>query len=146
MVPSKSGGMNDQLVSNTTVSFLESGRMLARVSNAAAVVAGVGSVIVHSAIRLLFAGSMLCWLVEVWFAVRVHIDASLFRQLAGESESSWKRLDELLTSYGYHRPSENCSVSDRASRAMALWRHQVATLAIQLASLAIALLCEVTGI
>jgi hypothetical protein len=138
--------MNDQLVSNTTASFLESGRMLAPVSNAAAVVAGVGGVTVHSAVRLLFVGSMLCWLVECWFAVRVHIDASLFRQLAGEPESNWRRLDELLTSYGRHRPSDNGNVSDRACRAMALWRRQIATLVIQLASLGAALLFEVTGI
>ena len=97
--------MNVQVDSSLTASFLESGQMLAKAGNAAAVVAGITGVTVYSdAVRLLLAGSMLCWVFECWFAVRVRIDASLFRQLAGESEGEWRRLDELLIEWGFPRP------------------------------------------
>jgi hypothetical protein len=75
--------MNAELDSRVTASFLESGQ-LANASHAAAVVAGFGAVAAHSAVAgFLFSSSMLCWLCECWFAVRVAIDASLFRRLAG---------------------------------------------------------------
>jgi hypothetical protein len=138
--------MNAQLDSSMTASFLESGQTLASAGNVAAVVAGVAGATVHLAVvRLLFAASMLCWLVECWFAVRVRIDALLFRQLAGESEGDWRRLDELLINWGFARSSKDSGVSDRGRGAVALWRNQAVTLAIQLATLLGAIVCEVTG-
>src|ERR1700733_8883941 len=128
--------MSVQVDSSLTASFLESGQTLAKAGNAAAVVAGITGVTVHSdAVRLLLAGSILCWLFECWFAVRVRIDMSFFRHLAGESESEWGRLDELLIEWGFPRPEEGRSASDRSHGAVALWRGQAITLAIQLASL-----------
>jgi hypothetical protein len=139
--------MNAQLDSSLTASFLESGQMLANVGNAAAVVAGIAGVTVHSAVaRLLVTGSISCWLIECWFAVRVKIDASLFRQMTRESEGDWRRLDELLVEWGFPRTPGDRSVDDRRCTAMKLWRSQAVTLVIQLAILATGVLFEVTGI
>jgi hypothetical protein len=139
--------MNVQVESSLTASFLESGQMLAKAGNAAAVIAGItGGIVYSAAVRLLLAGSMLCWLIECWFALRVRIDASLFRQLAGESQGEWRRLDELLVEWGFPRPAEDRSVSDRSRSAVALWRSQAVTLAIQLLSLVAAVLLEAIGI
>jgi hypothetical protein len=138
--------MNVRVDSSLTASFLESGQMLAHAANVAALVAGVASVTVHSAfVRVLLAGSMLCWLVECWFAVRVTIDASMFRQLAGESEGNWRRLDELLIDWGFPRMPEGRSVGNRSRCAITLWRRQAVTLAIQLATLVAAGILEATG-
>jgi hypothetical protein len=139
--------MSAQMDSNFTASLLESGEMLANAGNVAAVIAGIARVTVASAtVRLLLAGSMLCWLIGCWFAVRVRIDASLFRQLAGESQGDWRRLDELLIEWGFPHPAEERSASHRSRSAIALWRSQTVTLAIQLASLIAAVLLEATGI
>jgi hypothetical protein len=139
--------MNAQLDSSITASFLESGQMLANTGNAGAMVAGIAGVTAHSGFaRLLAIGSMLCWLIQCWFAVRVKIDASLFRQLAGQSERSWRRLDELLMEWGFPRTSEDGSLGDRKRGAMTLWRSQAVALAIQLAILAGAVLFEVNGV
>lgn len=135
--------MSAQLDSNLTASFLESGRTLAGLGNAAAVIAGLGSIAGHSKFgRLLFACSMFCWLAGCWFTVRVRIDAALFRQLAAEPESGWQRLDALLTAWGFLRTPIERSVEDRTRGAIALWRKQAFTLAIHLASLIVALLWE----
>jgi hypothetical protein len=139
--------MNVQVDSSLTASFLESGQMLAKAGNAGAVVAGITGALVYSAaVRLLLAGSILCWLFECWFAVRVRIDVSLFRQLAGKSQGEWHRLDELLIDWGFPCSAEDRSVTDRSRRAVALWRSQAVTLAIQLFSLVTAVLLEATGI
>jgi len=139
--------MNAQLDSSITASFLESGRTMANAGNVAAVVAGIAVAIVHSSVgRLLFAASMLCWLTGCWFAVRVSIDTALFRQLAGESECSWRRLDELLIDWRFRRTAEDRCVGDRQRSAVALWRGQAVTLAIQLVVLTAAVLWEVTGV
>jgi hypothetical protein len=136
--------VNTQLDSSLAASFLESGQILANASNAAAVVAGIAGLTLHSTIaRPLLAVSMLCWLIECWFAARVKIDASLFRQLSTESNDNWQQLDELLIDWGFPRTPESRSVGDRSRSAVALWKGQALALAIQLVTLAIVFLYEV---
>jgi hypothetical protein len=115
-----------------TASFLESGQALVNTGHAAAVIAGLGVVATHSAaVRLLFCGSMVCWVTECWFAVRVTIDASLFRHLACEPEDAWQRLDELRSEWGFRIARETRSAVDRQRGAIALWRRQAKALAVQ---------------
>lgn len=122
---------------SVTASFLESGRVLANAGHAGAVVAGIGIAFAHAPlVRMVFAASILCWLVECWLAVRVAIDASLFRVLAAESEDGGKKLDELLTGWGFGRHVKARSIPDRGRGALALWRGQVAVLAIELTAIA----------
>ena len=80
----------------------------------------------------MFDGSLVWWLVECWFAVRVAIDASLFRHLAGETEDRWRRLDELVAGWDLRRTAEARSTADRSRGAMTLWRMQAFALTIQL--------------
>jgi hypothetical protein len=138
--------MNAELDSRVTASFLESGQILANASHAAAVVAGFGTAAAHSAIAgLLFSSSMLCWLCECWFAVRVAIDASLFRRVADESEDGWRQVDEWMNACGFLRLSEGRSIADRARGAVALWRRQAVALAIQFAILIAAVFVQTEG-
>ena len=138
--------MNTGLDNRITASFLESGRMLARTSHTAALVAGIGSAAAHSTVpRIVFSGSLLCWLVECWFAVRVAIDASLFQHLAGEPEDQWRRLDELLDCWALRRTAEGRSTADRSRGAIALWRRQAVALTMQVVMVIAAFLLQVTG-
>jgi hypothetical protein len=137
-----STGLDDRI----TASFLESGRTLARASHTAALVAGIGSAAVQSTVaRIVFIGSLVCWLVECWLAVRVTIDASLFRHLAGDPEDHWRRLDELMDGWGLRRTTASRSAADRGRGAIGLWRRQAIALAMQLVTLITAVLLQARG-
>jgi len=139
--------MNSGLDNSITASFLESGWTLALTSHTAALVAGIGSVAAHSTVpRIVFSVSLVWWLVECLFAVRVTIDASLFRHLAGEPEDRWRRLDELVDGWGLRRTAQGRSTADRSRGTMALWRMQAVTLTIQLVMLIAAVFLQVMGL
>jgi len=130
-----------------TASVLDSGRTLASASNVAAIVAGISVALVHSkAVQIACTVSMLCWLVGCYFAVRVTIDASLFRQLAANHVEACGDLDEWLRRLGWLRGETDRSLTDRTRAALALWRRQVVLLALQLMALATAILLGVAGI
>jgi hypothetical protein len=131
---------------SATASVLDSGRTLASASNVAAVVAGINAVLGHSnAAQIACALSMLCWFVGCYFAVRVTIDASLFRQLAANHVEACGDLDEWLRRLGWLRGETDRSLTDRTRAALALWRGQVALLALQLMALATRILLGVAG-
>jgi len=122
------------------------GAVLANTGHAGAVVAGIGSAFTQApTIQMIFAASILCWLVGCWLAVRVAIDASLFRALAAEPEDGGKKLDELLTGWGLRRNLKERGMADRSRGALGLWRRQVAALAIQLTALAAAIVIQAVG-
>src|SRR5579864_219383 len=58
--------------------ILAAGQTLARVANAAAIVAGVACWLARGPTLFLLGLSVLLWLVQTWFAARVAIDRSLF--------------------------------------------------------------------
>src|ERR1039457_5256187 len=123
-----------------TRSFLGSGRVLANAGNAAAIVGGVGCVVagpVYS--RIVLAGSLLFWFVECWFAVRVAIDGSLFGVMAGDPGGGGGRVAGLVNRTG--RP-----LAERSRGALALWRKQIAALAVQLAALAAGIILRIANI
>lgn len=139
--------MNTGFDEHITSIFLESGQTLTLISHTAALLAGIGSATAHSTVpRAMFGGSLVWWLVECWFAVRVAIDAWLFRHLAGEPEDRWRRLDELLSGWGLRKTAQDRSAADRRRGAMALWRMQAVTLTIQLVMLIAAVLLQVVGL
>jgi hypothetical protein len=147
MEPFKDNQMNSTLDAIIIASFLESGRTLARASHTAALVAGIGSAAAPSTVpRILFSGSLMCWLVECWFAVRVTIDASLFRHLTGDSADGWRRLDQLLKVWRLRGTAEGRSTAERSRGAIALWRMQAVVLAIQLAMLIAAVILQAMGL
>lgn len=129
-----------------TASFLESGRVMANAGHAGAMIAGIGIAFSHTPlVRVIFAAAMLCWLVECWLAVRVAIDASLFRALALEPEDGGRKLDELLSGWGLRRQLTERSMADRSRAALALWRKQAAILAVELAAAVAGALIHVVG-
>ena len=128
--------VNAEFEYGVTAAFLDSGRSLASVANAGAIVAGIGSIMAGPTYgRIAFAVSILCWAVECWFAVRVRIDGALFRVLCA-NENSGRRLDEKLLSLGFACEPKERSASDRTRGAMKLWRKQVAAGLLQVATLA----------
>lgn len=126
--------MGDDFDCKATASFLDSGRVLAGAAHVGVVIAGLGCFIsLPIAARLFFAASILSWLAGCWFAVRVAIDASLFRALAGDPEL--QRLDALLARWGFLKQANERTLADRSLGALRLWRRQAMLLTIQLAAL-----------
>jgi hypothetical protein len=119
-----------------TAGFLESGQTLSHIGNAAAVIAALGfwyESFGASADAL--AVSLLLWLVQCWFAVRVAIDRSLFFTLAENGEESADWLDALLVDWKFLKSAKSRSLADRSRGALRLWRMQQAALVLQLAVL-----------
>ena len=106
-------------------SVLDSGRGVTRAANVGALIAGAGLLLpVPFPSRVAFAASLLCWIAGCWLAVRVAIDASLFRVFAeGDQEAVGEKLDQLLA---------RRKVVDRSRGALLLWRWQIAACFAQL--------------
>jgi hypothetical protein len=119
-----------------TAGFLESGQTLSHVANAAAVIAALGFWYESfGASADVLAASLLLWLVQCWFAVRVAIDRSLFFTLAESGEESAEWLDTLLVDWQLLKAAKSRSMADRSRGALRLWRIQQAALVLQLAVL-----------
>ena len=117
-----------------TAGFLDSGRTLSNIANAAAIIAGLST----SGIPLGL--SLAAWLVESWFAVRVAIDRSLFRTLAANPQDGADWLDALLVDWKLIKAAKSRSMADRSRGALGLWRMQAAALSVQLAALAVGII------
>ena len=127
-----------------TASLLRSDRVLANASNCAAVMAALGLLLSHSeAARLLFAASILCWPVAVYLGVRVAIDASLFRDLAGELADGGQALDKLLRDRGLLRARPERTLAERSRGAIKIWKRMIAIVAVQLAVVVAAIVIQV---
>jgi hypothetical protein len=125
-------------------SFLDSGRLLSNVSNCAAVIAALGALLARRNVeRLVFAGSMLFWPVVCYFALRVAIDASLFRAMGPAPADSGRALDELLHAWGLGNKKPARSIAERSHGALGLWKRTIVTAALQLVALAAALVMHV---
>jgi len=120
--------------------FLDSGRVLANAAHAAGAVAAIACLSrPHGLERLAIVASLLCWPVSCYFALRVAIDASLFRALAGDSEDGASHLDELLVRMRLRRRVVERSPMDRVNGALRLWRCQIVMLALQISPLILGL-------
>jgi hypothetical protein len=145
--PQEKSEMKPKFQCSVTASFLDSGQVLANAGHAAAVVAGVGVALEHSlAVRLLFAFSILCWPVGCYFAVRVAVDRSLFRVLAGDPENGGRLLDELLQSWSFAKGGKERSMEDRSRGALALLRRLAIFVTVQLAALVAGILLQTVDI
>lgn len=130
-----------------TAGFLESGRTLSHVANAAAVMAGVGYWYEGpGASAAVLALSLLCWVVESWFAVRVAIDRSLFHTLAEDPDHGASRLDALLVDWNLVKAPKSRSMADRIRGALRLSRMQSAALVLQLAALGAAMMLRAVNL
>ena len=119
-----------------TAGFLESGRTVANVANAAAIMAGVGFWYEGFGVCAgMLVASLLCWVIESWFAVRVALDRALFRTLAEHPEDGADSLDTLLVDWDFIKTTKSRSMADRCGGALRLWRIQQLVLVLQLAAL-----------
>lgn len=126
-----------------TAGFLRSGRMLAGASNFAAVAAAAGALLAHAfAARCLCAVSMVCWPAACYLGVRVSIDAALFREMSGQPAEGAEALDELLRLWGMGNARPDRSIAQRSLGAIRLWKRLGAAVAVQMASLAAAVVVQ----
>lgn len=126
--------MKPELECGLTASFLGSGRILSNVSNCAALIAGAGIFLAHQAgERLLYAVSILCWLIASYLGVRVAIDASLFRELAENPVEGGDTIDEFLRTRGLLRVKPARPLTERSHSALRLWTRMIVIVAVQLA-------------
>jgi hypothetical protein len=126
-----------------TASFLRSGRVLSNCSNSAALIAAAGVFLAHaSAERRIFATSLLCWPVACYFSLRVAIDASLFRELGREPADGGQALDALLGAWGLAGKLPHRTIAERSRGALKLWKRLIAVAAVQLATLAAAIMIQ----
>jgi hypothetical protein len=121
--------------------FLDSGRVISRTANVAAILAGAGFLLPGLRwSRPLFALSILCWLAECWLAVRVAIDASLCRAFEADPERAGRALDDWMARHGLrrarlNRPLLHRTTAERSRGALLLWRWQIGAFAVELATL-----------
>jgi hypothetical protein len=82
--------VNQNFDCEATASMLDSGRVLALASQVAALIAAISpwNSLAH---RVLFAAVLLLWPLVCWLAIRVAIDASLFRAMAKDPDGTvWR--------------------------------------------------------
>jgi hypothetical protein len=125
---------------------------MANVANAAGVIAGVGYWYEGpGASSLALAVSLVFWIVETWFAIRVAVDRRLFHAMAEDPEAAATRLDELLVEWKLRKAPksptmENRSLADRSRGALRLLRMQWAAMVLQLAVLASAMILRAVNL
>jgi len=132
--------MSFNIAARLTYSFLDSGRVIARAANVAALIAGAGLLLPSPSLsHWIFAASLLCWMAECWLAMRVAVDASLFRVLAeGDADAAGKELDVLPIGLGFRHAQQTLTPGERTRGALRLWRAQIAACAAELILLAAA--------
>ncbi len=122
--------------------LLAQGSLIDRLSRCLTVASLVGTVGVALlvgrsgiAIILLLGAVALTGLVELWFSVRVAIDARLFQSLSAEDDGpDWTALDAALTGLGLMPPGKAGRPPElRIAGALRLLRYQAAALAVQFA-------------
>jgi hypothetical protein len=142
-------GVKAEFECRVTASFLESGRILANAGNCAAAGGVLGILLAHTLpARIVLASSMLCWPAVCYLAVRVAIDASLFRELSREQDGD--ALDEVLRADGLRKksqpPLQPRSLAARRGGALRLWKRLMMVLTVQVAMLLGALIVEVMAV
>ncbi len=122
--------------------LLAQGTLIDRLSRCLTVASLVGTVsmalLVGRAgmlIILLICAAALTGLAELWFSVRVAIDARLFQSLSLEDDGpDWTALDAALTRLGLSPPAKTGRPPElRIAGAFRLLRYQAAALAVQFA-------------
>ena len=113
-----------------TAAFLDSGRTLALASQAAVITTAL-AIPPYGLARYAFELALFAWAAAIWFAVRVAIDAALFRALADDADAP-TRLDSLLRCWGFTPPAATRTLEERARGAVRLWKLQAICTAIQI--------------
>lgn len=119
--------------------ILQSGRTLAHAGNTGALIAAFDLFASHGVAAVLLLVSLVFWLVQTYFAVRVAIDASLFRVLGEHPEDNTSAMDSLLTNWKLIKRANTRGLADRCHGALRLWKMQTRTFAVQVLLLLAAL-------
>lgn len=91
----------------------------------------------------LIAVSLLAWTAVIYFSIRAKLDAELFDMLADDPARAAGRLDFFLASARLvNAPADSRSIEDRIAGGIGLWKRLLASVAVQLLSLAAAVLLQ----
>ncbi len=119
--------------------ILQSGRTLAHAGSAGALIAAYGIFASHGIPAVLLYVSLVFWLVQTYFAARVAIDASLFRELGEHPEDDPSALDNLLANWKLIKRAKPRNLAERFDGALRLWKMQTRAFAVQILILLAAL-------
>jgi hypothetical protein len=129
------------LVFRVLAAFLDSGRIVNLSSHTVALIPA-GALLFSAAdshpAQLCWSLCLLLWPLQCWLALRVAIDAGLFKVLAVDSETL-NRFDEVLRDWQLRRKSLPRTAAERCRAALGLWRRQVLVGAVQIATLGLGL-------
>jgi len=91
----------------------------------------------------LIALSLLVWTGVIYYSIRVKLDSELFDMLADDPAKAASQLDFFLASARLaNAPAETRSIEDRIAGGIALWKRLLIAVAIQLLTLAAAVLLQ----
>jgi len=91
----------------------------------------------------LIALSLLAWTAVIYYAIRVKLDSELFDMLADDPAKAASQLDFFLASARLaNAPAGTRSIEDRIAGGIALWKRLLIAVAIQLFTLAAAVLLQ----
>jgi hypothetical protein len=121
-----------------TASVLRSGASLEAASHVGVLLLLLPPVPVRDRVSLLVLASFLCWILAVYFALRVRLDASLFELLAEDPERGPAQLDAFLSRILHKSPKSRGDLPERQQGGIRLWRNLTGTVVLQLGLLAFA--------
>jgi hypothetical protein len=128
--------MSTRFECRAVASFLDAGRTMANAGHAAATVAGIGLLLpCLNQAKFALAVALVMWAVVCCMAIRVRIDASLFRAMADAPDSDPDRLDMLLAQWGFSSRCRRRTIAERSKGAIRLLRWLAAALILQLGAL-----------
>lgn len=132
MEPPGKTPVNTRLQCLTVASVLDAGQTVAVIGHAGAVVAVFAG---FAGEMPVFAAALTLWVLVCLYAVRVRLDASLFRALAGAGGHGAEHLDALLIRWRLKRRIQNRTIAERSEAAIGLLRRLIALVALEVIAL-----------
>ncbi|MFO1352697.1 MAG: hypothetical protein U1F68_19290 [Gammaproteobacteria bacterium] len=125
-----------RLQAAVAAALLDSGRVLAHGGHVGALLALLGIVVTaqrgQDLAAIVFLASLGLWCVHCWLALRVAIDAALFRVLDADP-ACLAQFDQWLLDWGLRKRVTPRPLAERCRAALRIWRRQALSFALQAA-------------
>lgn len=134
--------VDPQMLACVTAALLDAGRVAANIGHGSSLLAGVALLAgtPGTGARICCALALALWPLNGWLALRVRLDAGLFRSLAPDA-ASFARFDASLPALGLYpsKPGPR-PLPMRCRGALRLWRYLLAVVVVQCALVIVAAL------